>query len=136
MSAPSTDDLGKLILRLTIGILILFHGVAKLMNGVGGIEGMIVAKGLPAFFAWGVYIGEVLAPLLLILGLYTRLGALLVAVNMVVAVVLAHGGHLMQLSGSGGWRLELQALFLFGSIAVALLGAGRYSVSGKGGKWN
>jgi putative oxidoreductase len=136
MSATSTDDLGKLVLRLTIGILILFHGIAKLMNGVGGIEGMMVARGLPAFLAWAVYVGEVLAPLMLILGLYTRLGALLVAANMVVAVMLAHSGHLLQLSGSGGWRLELQALFLFGSVAVAMLGAGRYSVSGKGGKWN
>lgn len=136
MSATSTDDLGKLVLRLTIGILILFHGVAKLMNGVGGIEGMIVARGLPAFFAWAVYIGEVLAPLLVILGVYTRLGALLIAANMVVAVVLAHSGHLFQLGGSGGWRLELQALFLFGSVAVAMLGAGRYSIGGKGGKWN
>jgi putative oxidoreductase len=136
MSATNTDDLGKLILRLTIGILFLFHGVAKLMNGVGGIEAMVVARGLPAFFAWGVYIGEVLAPLLLILGLYTRVGALLIVVNMVVAVFLAHGGHLMQLSGNGGWRLELQGMFLFGSVAMALLGAGRFSVGGKGGKWN
>ncbi|NGM88644.1 DoxX family protein [Parapusillimonas sp. SGNA-6] len=136
MSATTTDDLGKLILRLTIGILILFHGAAKLMNGVGGIEGMVVARGLPAFFAWGVYIGEVLAPLLLILGVYTRLGAWLIAINMVVAVVLAHSTHLLLLSGSGGWRLELQALFLFGSVAVALFGAGRYSIGGKGGKWN
>lgn len=136
MSATNTDDLGKLILRLTIGILFLFHGVAKLMNGVGGIEAMVVARGLPAFFAWGVYIGEVLAPLLLILGLYTRAGALLIVVNMVIAIFLAHGGHLMLLSGNGGWRLELQGLFLFGSVAVALLGAGRFSVGGKGSKWN
>ncbi|PLC55341.1 GntR family transcriptional regulator [Pollutimonas nitritireducens] len=136
MSTATQEDLAKLILRLAIGIFIVLHGIAKMINGVGPIEGMMVARGLPAFFAWAVYIGEVLAPLMLILGLYTRLGALLIALNMVVAVALAHSGQLMQLGGSGGWRLELQGLFLFGSIAIALLGAGRFSVGGRGGSWN
>jgi putative oxidoreductase len=136
MSPTTLDDLGKLVLRLTIGVLILFHGVAKLLNGIGPIESMIVARGMPAFFAWAVYVGEVIAPLLLILGFYTRLGALLIVLNMLVAIVLAHAGHVFQLSGTGGWRLELQGLFLFGSLAVALLGAGRYSMGGKGGSWN
>ncbi|HEY9572045.1 MAG TPA: DoxX family protein [Pusillimonas sp.] len=136
MSPTTLDDLGKLVLRLTIGVLILFHGVAKLLNGIGPIEAMIVARGMPAFFAWAVYIGEVIAPLLLIFGFYTRLGGLLITLNMLVAIVLAHASHVFQLTGSGGLRLELQCLFLFGSLAVALLGAGRYSISGKGGSWN
>src|SRR3546814_11155542 len=79
---------------------------------------------MPAFFAWAVYIGEVIAPLLLIFGFYTRLGGLLITLNMLVAIVLAHASHVFQLTGSGGLRLELQCLFLFGSLAVALLGAG------------
>lgn len=136
MSSTSLDDLGKLILRLTLGVLILLHGIAKLSHGVGGIEAMVAARGLPAFFAWGVYVGEVIAPLLLILGLYARLGALLVFVNMVVAIALAHGGQWFMLSGSGGWKLELQGMFLFGSLAAAFLGAGAYSVGGRGGRWN
>jgi putative oxidoreductase len=136
MSPNTMDDLGKLILRVTIGVLILMHGISKLLNGIGSIENMIVAQGLPAFFAWGVYIGEVVAPLLLIAGFYARLGALLVVVNMIVAIVLAHSTHIFQLGGTGGWRLELQGLFLFGSLAVALLGAGRFSVAGKNGRWN
>ncbi len=136
MSPTTLDDLGKLTLRLSIGILILFHGVAKLLNGIGPIEGMVVARGMPAFFAWAVFIGEVIAPLLLIIGLYTRLGALLILANMVVAIALAHSGQLFQLAGTGGWRLELQGLFLFGSLAVVLLGAGRFSLGGKNGRWN
>ncbi len=136
MSSSSFDDLGKLVLRLTIGILILLHGVAKMLHGIGPIESMMAAHGLPAFFAWAAYIGEVIAPLLLIFGLYTRLGGLLILVNMVVAIALAHSGQLFQLGGSGGWRLELQGLYLFGALAVAMLGAGRYSVGGKGGNWN
>ncbi len=136
MSSSTLEDLGKLILRLAIGVLILFHGWAKLMHGIGSIEGMMAARGLPAFFAWGVYIGEVVAPLLLIVGLYARLGALLVAANMVVAFLLVHTTHVFQLSGSGGWRLELQAMYFFGAVAVAMLGAGRFSLGGRGGRWN
>jgi putative oxidoreductase len=37
---------------------------------------------------------------------------------------------------TGGWQLELQAFYLLGGIAIMLLGAGRFSVSGTGGKWN
>ncbi len=136
MSPANLDELGKLLLRLTIGMLFLMHGIAKLLHGVGPIESMMVARGLPAFLGWTVYIGELIAPLLLIFGLYTRLGGLLIMINMIVAIALAHTGHLSQLSSTGGWRLELQGLYLFGGLAVALLGAGRYSVGGKGGSWN
>lgn len=136
MSLASSDDLGKLTLRLAIGILLLLHGIAKLLNGIGPIESMIAARGLPAVLAWAVYIGEVIAPLLLILGIYTRLGGLLVVANMVVAIALAHSTHLFHLGGSGGWRLELQGLFLFGGLAIALLGAGRYSAGGSAGRMN
>lgn len=136
MSNLNFDDAGKLVLRLTLGILILLHGIAKLTGGIGGIEGMLVARGLPAFFAWGAYLGEVLAPLLVILGVYTRIGGLLIAANMVVAVLLAHTSHFWDLTNSGGWSLELQAMFLFGGLAVALLGAGRFSVGGRGGPFN
>ena len=136
MISTSYDDAGKLVLRLTIGILILLHGLAKLMNGVGFIEGMLASRGVPAFFAYAVYVGEVIAPVLLILGIYTRIAALLVAINMVVAIVLVHMGELFAMTKTGGWALELQGLFLFGAIAVALLGAGRYSVAGAAGRFN
>ncbi|MGE0559869.1 MAG: DoxX family membrane protein, partial [Burkholderiales bacterium] len=56
-----SDDIGKLVLRLTLGILMLLHGIAKLRFGVRGSEGMVVSHGLPAFFAYGVFDGEVIA---------------------------------------------------------------------------
>lgn len=136
MSASTMDDLGKLILRLVIGILILFHGIAKLSHGVGPIEGMVVARGLPSFVAWGVYIGEIVAPLLIIAGFYTRIGGLIIAINMLFALALVHAGQLHQFSNNGGWQLELQGMYLFGSVAIALLGAGRYSLGGSSGRWN
>jgi len=139
MSSNTLDATGKLILRLSVGILLLLHGIAKVKGGVGFIEGMLVGKGLPAFFAWGAYVGEVIAPILVILGIYTRLGGLLITVQMVVAILLVHVGmgHLTQINAQGGgWALELQGLFLFGGLTIALIGAGRLSLGGTYGKWN
>ncbi|VDR28702.1 Uncharacterised protein [Raoultella terrigena] len=42
------DDFGKLLLRLAVGGLMLFHGLHKLFDGVAGISGMLVAKGYRA----------------------------------------------------------------------------------------
>ncbi len=135
LSTP-LDDVGKLVLRLALGILILLHGIAKLIHGIGFIENLVMGLGLPAFFAWAVYVGEVIAPIAVIIGIYTRIGGILIALNMLVAIALVHAQEIFQLSKSGGWQLELQGMFLFGAIAVALLGAGRFSVGGANGKYN
>lgn len=131
-----SDDTGKLVLRLALGILILLHGVAKLSSGVSGVGGMLASHGLPSALAYLVYIGEIVAPVLLIIGLYTRPAAWIIAINMVVALWLVHMKDLFVIGKSGGWALELQGMFLFGAIAVALLGAGRFSVGGSSGKYN
>ena len=123
------DDAGKLLLRLTLGVLFLLHGVAKITGGIAGIEKMVVAAGLPGFFAYGVFIGEVLAPILLILGFYSRISAIIIAINMVVAIALAHAKDLFVIGPQGGWALELQGMFLFTAIAIALIGPGRFSIN-------
>jgi len=130
------DDLGKLVLRVVLAVLLLFHGLSKIGGGVGFIEGMLQRIGLPAVFAYGVFIGEVLAPLLILAGLFTRAAALVVAINMVVALLLVHTGEFFAFSDTGGWALELQGLFLGTAIALVFLGAGRHSVGGAGGRWN
>lgn len=122
-------DLGRLLLRLALGGLILFHGIAKLRGGIDPITGLVTAMGLPAFVAYGVYVGEVLAPVLVIAGWYSRVGSLLIAINMVFALALAHRGDLFKLAPSGGYALELQALFLIVAVALVLMGPGRYSVN-------
>jgi putative oxidoreductase len=123
------EDTGKLILRLTVGVLMLLHGVAKLSGGVGGIGGMLQSAGLPAALAYGAYIGEVLAPLLVIIGFYARIGALIMVVNMLFAIGLAHMKDIFLLTKTGGWAIELQAFFLFTALAVALIGPGRYAIN-------
>jgi len=130
------EDAGKLLLRLAVGLLILFHGVAKVTGGIDGITGMLAKSGVPAGVGYLVYVGEVVAPLFVILGAWTRPAALVIAINMLVAVALVHLNDLFSISKTGGYALELQALFLLSTIAIALLGAGRYSLAGARGRWN
>ena len=129
MNPAVQADLGKLVLRLALGVLVLLHGVAKLRGGVDPIAGMLAAHGLPGFLAYGALVGEVLGPLMLILGFHARIGAALVAINMLFAIGLAHMGELATLTEQGGWALELQGMFLFTAIALVFLGPGRWSVN-------
>ena len=125
----TAQDLGKLVLRVLLGSLMLLHGVSLLRHGVAPISADLVAKGFPSAIAYGVYLGEVVAPVLLVLGWMTRPAAVVFLINMVVAVMLAHRGDVFHLGKGGGYALELQALYAGGALALALLGAGRYSVS-------
>ena len=124
-----SDDLSKLVLRLTLGILLLMHGIFKVQNGIGGIMGMVASAGLPGWLAYAVYIGEVIAPILLIVGLYSRIAAVLIAINMIVAIALGHSGQLFMLTGNGALRLETQYFFLFTAVAGFFAGAGRFSMN-------
>jgi putative oxidoreductase len=131
MNQNTQQDLAKLLLRVTLGVLVLLHGIAKLKGGTSGIVGMVEAHGLPGFLGYAVLVGEVLAPLMLIAGFHARLGAALIAINMLVAIALVHMGQLGQFNDQGGWALELQGMFLVSAFALALLGPGRYSANGR-----
>ena len=136
MTNESTADTGKLLLRLALGLMILLHGIAKLMSGPAGVLSSVEKVGLPQAFGYLVYVGEVVAPLLIIVGFLTRPAALVIAINMIFAVYLVHMGQLFQLTKQGGWALELQGMYFFTALAIAFLGAGRYSVGGAGGRFN
>jgi putative oxidoreductase len=125
------DALGKLVLRLTLGILILFHGVSKAMHPTGAIayvSGQLTSANLPTFIAYGVFVGEVLAPIMIVLGIYSRIGGLIVVINMIFALALVHGAQLFSLGKTGGWALELQGFYLLTGLALFFLGSGRIAV--------
>lgn len=124
------------MLRLAVGGLMLLHGISKLRHGVGGIVSNVASHGLPHALGYGVYVGEVLAPLLLLVGIFTRPAAAIVAIDMVFAVYLVHMKELGHLSSSGGYALELQLLYFCGAVAIALLGAGRYALNGGVSRFN
>jgi len=125
------ENTGKLILRVTLGFLILLHGIAKLKGGTDWIAGQLEANGLPAFFQYGVYVGEVLAPVLLIVGFYARPAAWLIAVNMLFAIGLAHWGEMFAFDAQGALVIEKQYMYMAAAIALGLIGPGRYSVNQK-----
>jgi putative oxidoreductase len=129
LNSNTLQDAGILILRVCLGILILFHGVSKIVHGIGPIEGMVTGMGLPGWLSYGVYLGEVLGPALLVTGFHARIGAGLIAINMVIAIILAHSGDLLSLTPHGGWRLELQGMYLFTALALVCIGPGRFSLN-------
>ena len=123
------DALGKLLLRLTVAVLMLFHGLAKIIHP-GSLEfigSSLSGIGLPAALAYGVYVGEVVAPLMLISGFHARIGGLIIVVNMLFAIFLAHTGEMFSLTQHGGWAIELQVFYLLGGLAIMLLGSGKFA---------
>ena len=127
---PKSTDCALLLLRLGFGLsLLLLHGWGKLMKfselsdkfpdplGIGHTPSLVLA-----------IVGEVLGSSLVVLGWFTRFGALCAAVTMGVAFVMVHG---MRLRGPGNG--EDAMIYFFGFIAILLAGAGRFSVDGSGG---
>ena len=123
------DDVGRLLLRVTIGGLMLIHGITKLLYGTEQVTEILTRAGIPPFFSFGVFLGEVLGPILMIIGFKARIGAFLVAINMFIAVLLVHAADISEINQLGGWMVELNMLYLLGAIVVIFLGSGRYSVT-------
>ena len=122
------DDIGKLILRITTAGLIMFHGISKIVHGVGFIGGALTQVHIPGFVAYGVYVGEVLAPLFIILGLWTRVASLVVVLNMVVAILLEAYRNAFVIQRTGAWGLEAEAFYLMTALVIFFIGAGKYAI--------
>ncbi|WP_408096366.1 DoxX family protein [Peredibacter sp. HCB2-198] len=127
------DDVGRLVLRVAIGGLMLFHGLHKVFYGTEQIGEALSSVGMPALFSWGVFLGEVIAPIMLILGYKVRVAGFLIAFDMLVAILLVHAAELNNISPSGGWMIELNALYFLGAVAIMFLGSGSIAITkGKG----
>ncbi|MGC3977993.1 MAG: DoxX family protein [Paludibacteraceae bacterium] len=121
-----------LLLRLTLSILMLFHGVSKLAHGSDFIGQIVTSAGLPYFITYGVYIGEVIAPLLILAGYATRVAALVYAFNMLVATLMVHSSQVFSINPTtGGWTVELQGLYFFAALVLVFTGGGKYALSKK-----
>lgn len=129
------DDTGKLILRLAVAGIVLMHGWAKLRGGIGFVEQQVLAAGLPQIVAYGVYAGEVIAPVLIIAGMLTRPAALIMAFDVAMAVFLARWGDIGKVNPGGAWAIEAEMLIICGALAIACLGAGSFAL-GRSKQWN
>ena len=131
------EDVGKLILRVTVAGLMIFHGIAKMKGGIGWMGPMLQSHGIPAFVGYGVFVAEVVAPLLLLLGIFTRLAALTIAFDMFMAIVLVVQGKTFAPNPrSGGLGGELELFYLLAAVAIFFLGAGRFSLRKGSGHWD
>ena len=116
--------------------MIMFHGIHKVTDGVGDIQVVLHSKGLPPMLSYGMYLGELVAPALIILGAFTRPAAVVLALTMLAAMYLMHFNQFNRLTELGGWGAELPAMYLFAAVAIVLLGPGRFSVGKRGGLLN
>lgn len=131
----ATASIGILVLRLLIGSMMFFgHGLDKLKHFSTYKESFTVAD----FFPFNMLapqasliaclIGEVLAPLLVILGFATRPAAFLFGFTMIVAAYQVHGAHPMFLGPGVTAAKEPALLYLIPMIALIFSGAGAYSL--------
>ena len=125
-----SEDFGKLLLRLSTGSVLLFHGIFKLSHGIEWIKYTLAEHHLPGFLAYGAYAGEVIAPILLILGYRTRIAALVIAFDMLLALGLVMRSQILVIKEmGGGWGVEIEAMLLFASLALFFTGGGKFSVT-------
>lgn len=124
---PQRVSAALAVLRVVVGIIFVAHGAQKLFTyGLAGVSGSFAGMGIPLPGITGPAVAflEFFGGIALILGLLTRLAALGLAINMLGAIFIVHfaaGFFLPQ-----GYEFAL-ALF-GGSVALALAGAGEYSV--------
>jgi putative oxidoreductase len=126
---PLNPDAGLLVIRVVLGIIMLYHGWPKLTNLGGTIEGFggmgIPLAPLAAIFAT---VAEVGGGLLLLLGVLTDIAGLLVAIDMLGAITFVHAKNGFSVADGGvEWPLALLAM----ALGVALAGPGRFSGGGR-----
>jgi putative oxidoreductase len=130
------DHLAKLIIRVTCGGLLFLHGSHSLIYGIDHIKNMLRNSGLPEFIGYGNLVGEVVAPLFMIIGYKSRIAALIVAFNMLSSILIGHRDIAFSRNDFGGWMIELNVFFMMAALAVFFSGAGKYSLSKGVGKWD
>jgi len=129
MSNRSNRSWGITVLRVAVGLVFLMHGIQKLFTiGVPGVEGMMSGLGIPFPRLFGVVLTlvELFGGAALIFGVATRLTALLLAVDMLVAIIKVHLKNGFFLPGGFEFALTLLAA----NFCLLLVGAGAASVDG------
>jgi putative oxidoreductase len=123
-SLNALQPLGLLVLRASLGLIFFTHGYPKLAHSGTEMQGFFIQHGLPGYFVYFSGVLEVFGAMLLVLGLFTRAAALLLAIEMGVAIWKVHStvGYLAV------HNYEFPLAVLAGSFALATVGAGLVSL--------
>jgi len=128
MIENQTAPYAALLLRLSLGVMLLAHGLLlKVFTfGVAGTVGFFESIGYPGFFAYLVIIGEIGGGIALILGVWTRAISLLL-LPILIGATLQHAGNGWLFSApNGGW--EFPAFWTVTLVVQALLGRGAFAL--------
>jgi putative oxidoreductase len=109
--------------------MLLLHGSNSVVHGIQHVKDMVTNSGLPEFIAYGNYVGEVVAPIFMIIGYKARFAALIVAFNMLMSIVIGHRDIAFMRNDFGGWMIELNVFYMMTALCVFFLGSGKYSLS-------
>jgi putative oxidoreductase len=126
-------DIGILILRITIGVLLFLHGFHKISAGIENQVQLLSSNGIPGQLMYFVYFSEIVAPALLLMGVFTRISALAIVMTM-ITVIFVLPFPLMGLDQHGAWVIELQLFYLLTPVALFFTGPGRYRLKNTGVK--
>jgi putative oxidoreductase len=125
-------DTGLLIIRVVIGLLMIGHGAQKLFGwfggyGLKGTGGWMESLGLKpgVLMAAGAGLSEVVGGLLFGAGLWIEVGAALLIIPMIMAIVKVHGANGLWVTQNG---YEYNLVLIAVALGVAFVGAGDISI--------
>ena len=122
-------DLGILFARLGLGVCLFMHSFAKILHGIGDVKSILTKAGLPEVMAYGSYVGEVIAPIMIILGIFSRIGALLIiGTSLTIMYVYCGLGNLPKLISIGDFKAEILYLYIALSLCIIFSGSGKYAI--------
>ena len=123
---PINTDLALLILRVVLGIIMIYHGWPKLTNLAGTIDGM-AGMGVPAPAVAAIFatLAEFVGGVLMLLGAFTDIAGLMFTIDMLGAITFVHAKNGFSVAKSG---VEWPLLLVATALAIALTGPGRYAV--------
>jgi len=129
----TNPDIGILILRIAVGGLLFLHGFHKISAGIENQMQLLSQNGIPGQLMYFVYISEVAAPVLLLIGVFTRISALTIVVTM-ITIIYVLPFPLLGLDQHGASVIESQLFYLLIPVALFFTGPGSYRLRRSGAK--
>lgn len=121
-------NFGLLILRIFLGICVLYHGLFKLKFGIEPVTSLLVNAKIPSFLSYFVYLGEILAPIMIIFGIYTRFASIMLIATSGMILYVAYMDKLLAVTNFGGLMPEIVYLYLGASLCLLFCGGGKFSI--------